>query len=142
MDEVELATKRSRARKLRTEELLFLYLTALWGSIEGGIWHVGLGANFGLSEGTITNYINYFSLKGHRVLKEFYPIGFNGRRACGHERTTDKGFRKSLDLSIATKPAAGDQRTQFDKNLLSMATHTRMSILFHCGWTSMVVIYM
>jgi hypothetical protein len=30
--------------------------------------------NFGLSEGTVTNYIHHVTTKVHRVLKEFNPI--------------------------------------------------------------------
>jgi hypothetical protein len=66
--------KTPRARKLRPEEQNFLYLTALWGSNEGGIGHVSLGVNFGLSEETVTNYIHHVSIKVHRVLKEFNRI--------------------------------------------------------------------
>jgi hypothetical protein len=55
MDEIEIAMRKPRARKLRTEENLSLYLTALGGSNEGGIGHVSLGVNFGLSEGNVTN---------------------------------------------------------------------------------------
>jgi hypothetical protein len=74
MDEIEIAMKKLRARKLRTEEQLFLYLTALGGSNEGGIGHVSLGVNFGLSEGTVTNCIHHVSIKVHRVFREFNPI--------------------------------------------------------------------
>jgi hypothetical protein len=49
MDKIEIALKNPRARKLRTEEQLFLHLTALGGSNAGGIGHVSLGVNFGLS---------------------------------------------------------------------------------------------
>jgi hypothetical protein len=74
MDEIEISMKMPRARKLRTEEQVFLYLTALGGSNEGGIRHVSLGVNVGLSEGTVTNYMHLVSVKFHCVLKEFNPI--------------------------------------------------------------------
>jgi hypothetical protein len=74
MDEIEIAVKKARARKLRTEEQLFLYMTAHGGSNRGGIGHFSLGVNFGLSEGTVTNYIHQVSIKVHRVLKDFNPI--------------------------------------------------------------------
>jgi hypothetical protein len=42
--------KKPRERKLRTEEQLFLYLTVLGGSNEGGFGNVSLGVNLGLSD--------------------------------------------------------------------------------------------
>jgi hypothetical protein len=66
----------------------FLYLKALGGSNEGGIGHVSLGVNFGLSEGTVTNYINHVSIKVHHVLEEFNPIVW----PTAEERAAMKGL--------------------------------------------------
>lgn len=73
LTEAENAARKPRARRIPNKEILFFFLEALGGAVEGSIGVEAMGQTYGFSDGTASNYFRHALFSVFTALKAQSP---------------------------------------------------------------------